>query len=78
MIKLGAQPGGKDHVGTNSHNSVKESVKYLSDDRGYNEEENISQNGDEEGWFWFWFRWNNKKNSCFVAKLTVHNYDMLH
>ena len=42
MIKLGAQPGGKDHVGTNSHNSVKESVKYLSDDRGYNEEENIS------------------------------------
>ena len=33
-----------------SRNSVEVNVKSLSDDDSYNEEENISENGDEQGY----------------------------
>ena len=45
-------------------------VKSLSDDDSYNEEGNISENGVEEGYLFFF---------CFLlAKWRVHNYAMLH
>ena len=36
-----------------SHNSAKVNVKSLSDGDNYDEEENISENGDEEGYLLF-------------------------
>ena len=38
-----------------SPNSAKVNVKSLSNDDSYNEEENISENGDEERYVFFWF-----------------------
>ena len=50
MIKLGAQPRRKGSRSYKSRNSAKVNVKSLSDDDSYDEEENISENGDEEGY----------------------------
>ena len=48
LIKVGAQPRRKDQVSAKSRNSAKVNVKSLSDDDSYDEEENISENGDEK------------------------------
>ena len=55
-------------------------VKSLSDGDSYNEEENISENGNEERYlFSSNLQWNgnNKKKSFLVPTWTVHNYVML-
>ena len=52
MIKLDAQPRRYDHVAiSHVHSSHSEmNVKFLNDDDSYDEEENISENGNEEGY----------------------------
>ena len=48
-------------------------VKSLSDDDSYDEEENISGNGDKERYF---FSSDSDKIFFLVTKWTVHNYVM--
>ena len=58
-----------------SCNSVKVNVKSLSDDDSCDEEENISENRDGEGYLFFLIPSKIKK---FFGSGAVHNYVMLH